>query len=91
MAKFLEKNWKRTELLSIIGDPLQVAGARAFQYIEGKASGVKGIQVNTGGGFQFVVLPGRGMDIPEAHYKGVNLNFFSGTGVPHRPIMRSRP
>ena len=81
MAKFLEKNWKKADILSMIGDPFQVAGARPFQYTEGKASGVKGIQVNTGGGFQFVVLPGRGMDIPEAYYKGVNLNFFSGTGV----------
>jgi hypothetical protein len=79
--KLLGKEWKKDELLAIIGDPLQVAGARAFQYTEGKASGVKGIQVNTGGGLQFIVLPGRGMDIPETYYRGINLNFFSGTGV----------
>ncbi len=81
MAYFLGKNWKKSELLSIIGDPLQVAGARPFIYTEGKAQGVRGVGINTGSGFQFTVLPGRGMDIPEAYFRGITLNFCSGTGV----------
>jgi hypothetical protein len=81
MARYLDREWKKSELLAFIGDPLQVSGAKAFCYTEGKASGVKGIDVNTGGGLGFTVLPGRGMDIPHAHYKGVNLNYFSGTGI----------
>jgi len=81
MAIYLGKEWKKKELLSNIGDPLQVAGARSFEYTDGKASGVKGISVKTGAGLEFTVLPGRGMDIPEACFRGVNLNFLSGTGV----------
>ena len=81
MANYLGRKWKKQDLLAVIGDHLQVAGARAFEYTDGKASGVKGIGVNTGAGLSFTVLPGRGMDIPEAYFRGINLNFFSGTGV----------
>jgi hypothetical protein len=81
MAYYAGKDWKRTELLSFIGDPHQVAGAQTFQYTDGKAEGVKGVSVNTGGGLRFTVLPGRGMDIPEAFFKGKALHFFSGTGI----------
>jgi hypothetical protein len=81
MANYLGREWKKEELLSVIGDPLQVAGARSFTYNEGKAEGVKGIQVLTGSGLHFTVLPGRGMDIPEAFYQGKSLTFCSGTGI----------
>jgi hypothetical protein len=62
MAFYVGKEWKRSDLLSLIGDPHQIAGARPFVYMDGKAEGVRGISVNTGGGLQFTVLPGRGMD-----------------------------
>jgi hypothetical protein len=81
MAVVWGKNWKREELLSFIGDPKQIAGADLYEYAEGKAQGVRGISVNTGSGFQFIVLPGRGMDIPQAYFKGHSLHFFSGTGI----------
>jgi hypothetical protein len=81
MALYAGRSWKRDELVSLIGDPQQIAGARSFRYSDGKADGVHGIGVNTGGGLQFTVLPGRGMDIPEALFKGKALHFFSGTGI----------
>lgn len=81
MAIFQRKNFKKSELLSFIGDPAQLAGAKPFEYTEGKAQGVKGIHVHTGSGMYFTVLPGRGMDIPEAYFRGKQLAFVSGTGV----------
>jgi hypothetical protein len=81
MARYAGKDWKKQELLSMIGDPQQVAGAKSFMYTDGKAEGVRGISVNTGGGLQFTVLPGRGMDVPEAFFKGKALHFSSGTGI----------
>jgi hypothetical protein len=81
MARYLGKNWKKEELLSIIGDPAQVAGATAFVLSDGKAEGVKAIRVDTGGGLSFTVLPGRGMDIAEASFRGQALSFLSGTGI----------
>ena len=81
MAVYAGKNYTKTELLALIGDPQQIAGARSFRFCDGKAEGVRGIQVNTGGGLQFTVLPGRGMDIPEAFFRGRALHFLSGTGI----------
>ena len=81
MALFAGKSWKRGELLSYIGDPLQIAGARGSVLTDGKADGVRAVEVSTGGGLSFTVLPGRGMDIPLASYKGKPFAFFSGTGI----------
>jgi hypothetical protein len=81
MAEYLGKQWTKEKLLAWIGDPAQIAGARFFEYAEGKAQGVRGITVQTGGGLQFTVLPGRGMDIPEAFFQGNALSFFSPTGI----------
>ena len=63
------------------GDLQQIAGATPFMYTQGKARGVNGIRVKTGGGLSFTVLPGRGMDIPEAYFRGVPLHFLSQTGI----------
>jgi len=81
MANFLGRDWTKKELLAWIGDPAQIAGARFFEYAEGKARGVRGVSVRTGGGLQFTVLPGRGMDISEVTFQGNALSFLSGTGI----------
>jgi hypothetical protein len=81
MALYCGRTWTRTQLLERIGDPLQVAGARAAVLSDGKADGVRAVEVNTGTGFQFTVLPGRGMDIPFASHNGRAIGFFSGTGI----------
>ena len=81
MAWYAGKSWKREELVARIGDPLQIAGARGSILTDGKADGVRAVEVTTGSGLNFTVLPGRGMDIPFASYKGKALGFFSGTGI----------
>ena len=83
MARYLGKTWTREGLRSLVGDVAQVAGARPSVLADGKADGVKAIEVYTGGGFAFTVLPGRGMDIPFASQRGHSLSFFSGTGITH--------
>lgn len=81
MARYLNRSWSRSELLSYIGDPQQVASAVPFVLADGKAEGVKGIRVDTGSGLSFTVLPGRGMDIAGASYRGNSLCMLSGTGI----------
>jgi hypothetical protein len=81
MALYSGRQWTREELVSRIGDPLQIAGARSSVLTDGKADGVRAVEVTTGTGFSFTVLPGRGMDIPFASYNGKALGFFSGTGI----------
>jgi hypothetical protein len=81
MAYVFGKKWTRGELMSFLSDPQQIASAKPFIYSDGKADGVRGININTGGGLEFVVLPGRGMDIPEVKFGGNMLNFLTGTGI----------
>jgi hypothetical protein len=83
MARYLGKTRSREALRSLVGDAAQVAGARSVVLADGKADGVRAVEVYTGGGFACTVLPGRGMDIPFASYKGASLSFHSGTGITH--------
>jgi hypothetical protein len=81
MAVYAGRKWTGTELSAVIGDPQQIAGARGCVLTDGKADGVRAVEVNTGSGFSFTVLPGRGMDIPFASHKGRSLAFFSPSGI----------
>ena len=49
----------KEELLERISSMKQLAGARVFEYTEGKAAGVKAVEVNAGG-IVFTVLADRG-------------------------------
>src|ERR687888_314030 len=67
------REWTRSELLERVGDVSQVGGARPIRYAEGPEDGVPAVQVRTGGGLSFTVLPGRGLDLGEAHFNGAPL------------------
>jgi hypothetical protein len=64
-----------------VGDISQVAGARRCVLADGKAQGIEAVDIRTGGGLSFTVLPGRGMDIAWADYRGVPVAYLSKTGV----------
>jgi hypothetical protein len=81
VAEYLGKPWSKTELLARVGDIRQIAGATACTLSEGKAEGVRAVEVSTGGGLRFTLLPGRGMDIAGASYRGKALGFLSATGI----------
>ena len=81
MAFYNGKNRGRSEILSLVGHPHQVARARRSVLLGGKANGVEAIEVDTGGGVRFTVLPGRGMDIADASMGGFPLAFMSATGI----------
>ena len=81
MAEYLGRTWQKQDLISMIGDPQQIAGITRSTLDEGKAAGVQTLQVNTGGGLLFTVLPGRGMDIAGAYFEGKALGFLSATGI----------
>ena len=72
---------KKRELLKYIGDISQVFSARQFVFSDGKSRGMRGIDVNTGDGLTFTVLPDRGMDIANLSFKGINCSFLSKTGI----------
>ena len=64
-----------------MGDLSQIAGVKRYTLAEGKAAGVEAVDVETGGGLCYTVLPGRGMDIARLTYKGVPVSFMSKTRV----------
>lgn len=76
------KFWNYKELNSDkLGNMAQVAGIRRCEFADGKAKGTEALEIRTGTGLEFTVLPGRGMDIAETKYRGMPLSYMSKTGV----------
>jgi hypothetical protein len=62
-----------------------VCGARPYTLSDGRAAGARGIDVRTGSGFDFTVLPDRALDISFASYRGTPLCHVAKTGVVASP------
>jgi hypothetical protein len=60
-----------------VGSLHQFGGTRHCTLTDGAANGTCVIDVNTGAGLTFTVLPDRGLDIGAAAYKGVNFSYLS--------------
>ena len=60
-----------------VGSLRQIAGTRHCRLTDGASDNLRVIDVNTGGGLQYTVLPDRGMDISFASFKGMNLTYLS--------------
>ena len=75
------KAWKpdvsREACIRRYGNMKQIGGLKRYVLADGKASGVEAVDVETGGGLRFTVLPGRGMDISELRYCGVPIAYLS--------------
>ena len=71
---------KKEELLKHIGSVEQIGGIRDYTFNDGKAKGVRAIEINTGK-LRFIVLPDRGMDIAQAYYKDNAVSWISKTGI----------
>lgn len=80
MVTLFGRTWDRTDLLRLVGDIRQVGGARATVLDDGPERGVRAIEVTTGTGFGFTVLPDRGLDIFRAEFQGASLAWLSPTG-----------
>ena len=75
------KKWKlnvdKKELLRHMGSISQVGGLKRYELLEGRARGVEAVDVVTGSGLDFTVLPGRCMDLNWTRYKGVPISWQS--------------
>lgn len=81
MTTYIGKKWTKQSLRSYLSNEAAVAGALPFIYSDGKANGVRGIQIRTGSGLEFQVVPGRAMDIFGCSFGGIPLQFTSATGM----------
>ena len=77
------KQYTSAELHERVGNTAQLGGTRHVILDDGPAKGIAAIDVDTGTGFTFTVLPDRGLDISRASYKGLNLVHLTANGEVH--------
>ncbi len=70
----------KNELLKLVGSVEQIGGIRDYKFNDGKAKGVRAIEVNTGS-LCFTILPDRCMDVAQCFYKGTAVSWISKTGI----------
>lgn len=81
--KLYGKEWTRRALETRLGRIEQIGGLRRLLLNEGRESGVEEIQVRTGAGLSYSILPSRGLDIGLAEFGGVPLSWLSPNGEVH--------
>lgn len=64
-----------------VGSMSQLAGIKKYRMDDGPSRDVEAVDVRTGGGLEYTVLPGRGMDIAQLSYCGVPISYISKTGI----------
>ena len=74
---------KKSEISQYIGNQSQIGGTRHYVLEDGWAKGLRCIDVNSGSGLQYTVIPDRGMDISLAGYKGINLVYLTCNSETH--------
>jgi len=73
--------WSLEELKELLPSLSTVAGFRPCRLVEGAERDALVVEVRTGSGFEFAVVPDRGMNIAMARFRGIPLDWSSGTGV----------
>lgn len=81
--KIGDKTYTRDQVLKYIGNPAQIGGTRRYILNDGRSKGIEAIDCDTGSGFEFTILPDRGLDISLASYKGINLVYMTSVGEVH--------
>jgi len=74
-------DFSRREVSRRAGDSSQLLGVRECVLEGGRARGVRAIDVRSGSGLEFTVLPDRGMDIAWLSLRGTNLAYIGSAGV----------
>lgn len=83
MPHLYQRQWSRQELARYTGSLNQIAGIQPLEASDGPERGSRQLQVWTGSGLTFNVLPDRAMDISACQYKGMSLAWRSPTGDTH--------
>lgn len=81
MNKLYGSELRKDYLTRRVGHISQVGGLRSYELNSGPQRGLRAVDVRTGTGFEFTVLPGRGMDISWASFKGVPIGYIAKSGV----------
>ena len=71
----------RKEFLQYMSSENHAAPFKKYRFSEGRGKGTEAVEVHTGTGLSYTVLPDRCCDIAEMIYKGVPLSWISNAGV----------
>ena len=83
MTRLFQREWSREQLARYSGTMSQIAGIQSLEANDGIERGSRIIQIWTGSGLTFNVLPDRAMDIAACQYKGMSLAWRSARGDAH--------
>lgn len=83
MIHLFGNDYTRQDLLRHVGDISQIARIKPYRLVEGLEDGVFALDVTTGTGLAFTVIPSRGLDIATASYQGRPLAWRSSTTDTH--------
>ena len=75
MPNIYGRHLSKREYLARIGDINQCFGVRAMQFASGKATMVRGYEVDPASGLRFFVSESKGFDLFDMSYKGVRFSF----------------
>jgi hypothetical protein len=78
--KIGDKEYTRAQILERVGSINQLAGTRHYILNDGRSKGIAAVDVDTGSGLRFTVLPDRGLDISLAAFKGTSLVYLTPNG-----------
>ena len=71
----------KQDIFKYTGDVSQVFFAKQYTFSEGRAKGIRAVDVNNGSGLLFTVLADRAMDISLLSYKGINFSYITKVGT----------
>jgi hypothetical protein len=83
MVRLFGEEIGRRELLRRVGNLDQIAGVRRLRFEEGPEDGVSALDVRTGGGLRYTVVPSRALDIAAAEFAGVPIAWRTAVGEVH--------
>lgn len=72
---------KKEEILRRVGNISQIAGTKRYYLADGRGAGVECVDVRTGTGFEYTVMPGKGMDIGWCGFEGMPISYISKAGI----------
>lgn len=82
MIELYSERYTKHHLLKHMGSLSQIAGIRELAFSSGKSRGMRLLEVHTGTGFGFSVLPDRCLDIAWANYRQYPLAYMSKADIP---------
>lgn len=80
MVKLYGQTFTRNDILRSVGSVSQIGGVELVELADGVERGSRAAVFRTGSGFEFMVLPDRGLDIANASCCGTPMGWISPTG-----------